>query len=59
MKAIVSCISSLVELMSGFPNRHETEGLELQVPENSSRVLRDEHPDTLVAMGNLAFTLKS
>jgi hypothetical protein len=32
---------------------------EIQVLETRKRVLREEHPDTLLAMSNLAFTLKS
>jgi tetratricopeptide (TPR) repeat protein len=34
----------------------ETEELEVLVMETSSRVLGDEHPDTLASMANLAFT---
>jgi len=37
----------------------EAEELEVQVMETSSRVLGDEHPSTLTAISNLAFTLKA
>lgn len=37
----------------------EAEELELQVMEMRKRVLGPEHPVTLTAMGNLAFTLQS
>ena len=35
----------------------EAEKLEVQVIETSSRVLGEEHPDTLTSMNNLVFTL--
>ncbi|KAH8698104.1 kinesin light chain [Phaeosphaeriaceae sp. PMI808] len=37
----------------------EAEELEVQVMETSSRVLGDEHPDTLTSMANLASTYRS
>ncbi|PSN64154.1 HET-domain-containing protein [Corynespora cassiicola Philippines] len=37
---------------------NESEELFVQVMETISRVLGDEHPDTLTSMANLAFTLK-
>ncbi|KAF2726793.1 hypothetical protein EJ04DRAFT_452655, partial [Polyplosphaeria fusca] len=36
----------------------EAEQLEVQVMETRKRVLGDEHPDALISMNNLAFTLK-
>jgi hypothetical protein len=32
--------------------------MDVQVMETRKRVLREEHPDTLSSMNNLAFTLK-
>jgi hypothetical protein len=37
----------------------DAEGLETRVMDARKRVLRDDHPDTLTAMSNLAFTLRS
>jgi hypothetical protein len=38
---------------------NEAEELEVQVMEMRKRVLRKEHPNTSMTIGNLAFTLKS
>ncbi|KAH8690357.1 hypothetical protein GQ44DRAFT_695847 [Phaeosphaeriaceae sp. PMI808] len=38
--------------------RQEVEHLEVHVMETRKRVLGNEHPATLTAMNNLAFTLK-
>jgi len=51
----------MANLASTFWNQErwkEAEELEVQVMETSLRVLGPEHPDTLTAMNNLAFTLK-
>jgi hypothetical protein len=37
----------------------EADELELQVLEARKKVLGEEHPDTLIGMGNLAHTLKA
>ncbi|KAF2463836.1 uncharacterized protein BDR25DRAFT_244650, partial [Lindgomyces ingoldianus] len=38
---------------------HKAKNLEVRVIETRKRILTDEHLDTLTAMYNLAFTLKS
>lgn len=50
----------MANLASTFWNqgRWKEAELEVQVMEASSRVLGEEHPDTLTSMDNLAFTMK-
>ncbi|KAH8719372.1 hypothetical protein GQ44DRAFT_623483, partial [Phaeosphaeriaceae sp. PMI808] len=36
----------------------DAEALEVQVIETRKRLLGEEHPDTLISMNNLAFTIK-
>jgi len=55
-------LTSMANLASTFWNQgwwKEAEELEVQVMETSLRVLREDHPGTLIDMGNLAVMLQS
>ena len=57
-----STLTSMANLTSTYRNQgrwKETEELEVQVTETSSKVLELEHPDTLTSVANLASTFWS
>ncbi len=56
----IACGWSVIALIYHDEGRwREAEELELQVMETMKRVLGEEHPDTLISMGNLAATYRN
>ncbi len=55
----LTSMANLASALWGQRQWKEAEEMERRVRETRQRVLGHERPDTLMAMGNLAFTLKS